>query len=283
VKQCLTGDDLFNLLMMLRTTDKRTFVVLEGDTDCEALDPHVNERAAATFPAHSKSAAERTLELIDHNGMPRVLVIVDRDWVGTLESPRQSPNVVYTDDYDLDATILFAGSVLDRVVSTHSRRDVREAYLAGTGLSVEETLIDLTSPVGFLRFASERDALGLNCRAFPVHEVLAPTCDRVDVARLSRIAVKRSPNSVVAEAAVVRVVESRGSATQDPRYFCGGHDLAAALAALLKQWGGSSSRAMIERAARAALSCADLMTTQLFAAVADWARARGVTVWSCAT
>lgn len=282
MKKWLTGEDLFNWMSMLRTTDQRTFVVLEGPTDCQALDPHVADVTAATFPAHSKSVAKRALELIDDREMERVLVVLDRDWVDVLEARVPSPNVVYTDDYDLDATILFAGDVLGRVVSTHSDRDQRDAHLGTAGATPDALIAELAGTVGLLRFASERDRLGMRCGGFPLHQAIASSHDRVDLQQFAVIAVGRSAHRTVGEAAVVTIVERERQSATDLRWFCNGHDLASGLSSLITRWGGSTSRLGVEQAVRSTLSCADLKATQLYRDVLAWSSSVGTAIWSCA-
>jgi hypothetical protein len=277
----ITGDDLFNELAMQRTTDRRTFVLLEGPTDCQALDPHVDEARAVTFPGYSKSVVKKALTLADDRQLARVLAVLDRDWVGLLESPLPSPNVVYTDDYDLDATMLFAGDVLERVVSAHSDRDARGDDLDASGSSVSTLLVDIAAHVGILRFANERDGLGINCQKFPVHAAMGPTAASVDVTALVRIAIGRSPHATAVEVDVVRLVTEEHGQAAERRRYCNGHDLASALSALCKRWGVVISRANLEAAIRSAFSCADLRRTTLYRAMATWAQDNGTLVWNC--
>jgi hypothetical protein len=282
MRQWLTGEDLFNWLGMLRTTDARSFVVLEGPTDCQALDPHVDDRWAATFPAHAKSVPKRALELIDQRGLSRVLVVLDRDWVDQFEARVSSANVVYTDDYDLDASIVFAGDVLSRVVSAHSDRDMREAHLASLGINARELTIKLVAPVGVLRYVSERDRLEIRCQRFPLHQAMTAGHDSVDLQNMCVIAIGRSQQATVGVATLSSLIQSELTGAIDLRWFCSGHDLATGLSAVIKYWGGSSSRIVVEQALRSAFSCADLKATHLYRGVLAWCASSGATVWSCA-
>src|SRR6476469_6664888 len=102
MKPGLSGEDIFAELLMLRTADHRTIVLVEGPSDCRALDPHINEEESRTIPTFSKSALERVVALVDDEDFERALGILDRDWVDVLHPPVASDNVVYTDDYDLE-------------------------------------------------------------------------------------------------------------------------------------------------------------------------------------
>ena len=199
-----------------------------------------------------------------------------------LEAPIASANVVYTEDYDLDATMLFAGTVLNRVVSAHSNRDQRNAHLSAVGRTPSALVIELAGTVGLLRFASERDRLGLNCGGFPLHQTLDTSHAGIDVRQLSLIAVRRSPHATVVEATVATIVQGEKQQATDLRKYCNGHDTAAALSALVKRWGGSASRTVIEQATRSAFSCDDLKSTRFYRDVLAWCAAVGTTpIWSC--
>jgi len=282
MRQWLTGEDLVNWLVMLRTSDSRTYLVLEGPTDCQALDPHIAADAALSFPAHSKSVATRAIEIVDQRGLKRILAILDRDWVDMLTPAIASNNVVYTDMHDLDATIAFAGAVLDRVIVAHSNRDARVAHLQSTGRGATELVAFIACTVGVLRLVSERDRLGISCRDFPVQETLSAAHDGVDLHRLAVVAVGRSEHTIVSETDLVARIEAELPGVLEPRRICDGHDVAMTVSTLVRYWGGTGSRTVIEQAMRSALSCAELQLTSLFDDVTAWSQRAGATVWSCA-
>src|ERR1035438_631454 len=263
----LTGEDLVNLLMMLRTVDDRAFVILEGSADWQALDSHIDEAAAVTFPAHSKYAANRAIELADQRQLGNVLAILDRDWVGMLTTALDSPNVVYTDDYDLDATILQTGAVMEKILSSYTDRDVRSRDLTRMTLDAKGLVTKLAGEAGLMRFVSEEHDMGLRCGGLPIHRALTPAEDAIDLEKLTVIAVSRSPHCVVTEAVVIATVQQRRTHAGDLRPYCNGHDMSCVMAALIKRWGGNASQLAVERAARAAFSCADLQATRLYGAV----------------
>lgn len=280
MRHLLTGDDLYNHLMMQRVVDQRTFLILEGDTDCQALDPHLDDGACVSFPAHSKSALKAAVLLADGNAFEGVLAIMDRDFVDVLEPRVTSSNVVYTSDYDLDATMMFAGDVMERVASAYSDRLVRTEYLQWHGLTLEEAVVGLAVDLGLARFVSVRDRLGFRCEKFPIHETARVEHCKIDRTKLAMILESRSPNATTTAVSLVSVVEREVASVHDPRWYCAGHDLAASLATLVNHWGGAASRGALERAIRAAFSAIDLRQTRLYVAVRDWALRNGAVVWS---
>lgn len=283
MREGITGDDLYAELLMLRTADQRTVVLLEGPTDCQALDPHVDQSHAHTVPGYSKSAVQRALELADDHAMSRVLAVLDLDWVDELDAPLTSPNVVYTDDYDLEITMLLAGDVLARVISSTTDRDRVEAWRNRTGTTEQEQVIRLAGVVGVGRYVSWRDRLQVNFRSLPVHAVLTGDSSDVDVTQLATVAIGRSTASTADQASFVSAIRSETSSHASLRRFCCGHDAAAALAHYIQRlWGGGGvSGKTVEQFIRAAFSCSSLQGTRLYAAVTAWAASAGTVVWCC--
>lgn len=188
----MTGDDLFAQILMLRTADSRTVVLLEGGSDCKALDVHIDETMAVTLPGGSKSAVVAAIELVDSQSVARVLGILDRDWVGLIYDPMASPNVVYTDRYDLHATILLVDDVMPRIVTAITDRGKVQEHLGDAKMSSGDVAVRIAGVVGLGRFVACRDDLGVYFRHFPVHEAVAPSGTEIDIAQMVAIALGRS-------------------------------------------------------------------------------------------
>jgi hypothetical protein len=279
----VTGDDLFAEILMLRTADPRTIVLVEGPSDCQALDAHVDSMAAHTLPGYSKTAVERAIRLADSADVERVLAILDLDWVGILQTPLASTNVVYTDLYDLDATVFLSGDVLTRVVASTTDRERLKAYLDSAGLTLRDAVVRIAGKVGIGRLVSCRDGLEVAFRDFPVHVALTASDDDVDIVQLVTVALGRSSASSVQQTEFVVKVKATIEATPELDRCCCGHDIAATIAHLVRScWGGNAvSRATMEKFGRAALSCAALQQTALYSKVTDWGIATQTRVWSC--
>jgi hypothetical protein len=279
----VTGDDLFAEILMLRTADPRTVVLLEGPSDCQAVDAHVDDTAAHTLPGYSKTAVEKAIQLADAASLERVLAILDLDWVGLLEQPIASVNVVYTDYYDLDATVYLSADVMTRVVGTTTDRDHLATYLDTVGLSLREIIVRLAGKVGVGRFISCRDELHISFRDFPVNAALTANHDDIDMAQMVTVALGRAHSPSVQRTEFLAKIRGRLDATTDLSRYCSGHDIATVIAHLVKnRWGGSNvSRATMEQFGKAALSCAALQQTAVYEKVAIWATRAGTRVWSC--
>jgi hypothetical protein len=279
----VTGDDLFAEILMLRTADPRTIVLLEGASDCQALDTHIDATVAHSLPGYAKTAVERAIELADSGQVQRVLAIVDLDWVGVLSAPQESANIVYTDQYDLDATVFLSGDVMTRVVATTTDRNRLDAYLTSAGSSLREIVVRMAGKIGLGRFVFCRDRLEVPFRDFPAHAAIAHTNDDVDLAQVVTVALGRSREPTIQQTEFLDRVKKALDEAGDLSRYCSGHDIAAVLSHLVRHClgGGAMSRQTMEQFGRAALSCAALKQTALYADVAAWAHEANTRVWSC--
>lgn len=279
----VTGDDLFAQIQMLRTSDPRTIVLVEGGSDCDALDPHIDDACAQTIPGHSRTTVERAIALVDSANTERVVALVDRDWTGKLEAPSESQNLVYTDLYDLDASIVLSGDVLDRVLSSISDRHQRSSHLRGIGITARDLLVRLAGTVGLGRYVVARDDLEVRFRNLPIGDCTDRSNGTVDVSKLCVVAIAKSTQARCSESQLSNFIREEEEAQTDLEEFCSGHDLAAHMSSLIKtSWGGSRvTGGFVERTIRAAFDCQTLKSLDFYTAIREWATAAETKVWSC--
>jgi len=284
----LTGEDLFALILLLRTSDKRAVLILEGPTDCAVFDAHLQHQQCFSLPGYGKQSVLKAIELVDRTGLSNVIGVVDRDLDFIQGVDISSDNVIYTDAYDLDTTIFYASSTFVRVAASICERSAQESHLGSLdGRDARNLVESIAAPLSLLRMISERESLGLKLRGFPMHEVVDGGSASVRVKDLVRLAWQRSgsPTTIVLQDLVSEVEALLAQGLAGAQSICG-HDLHASLSVIARaSWGAPKSVGVdaVARLFRAAFSCTELMATELFAAIAAWADARSLTVWRCPT
>lgn len=280
----LTGDDLFAEILLLRDQGK-VVVLVEGPDDMGVLDPHICEEGAYLIPGYGKSSVEYVIDQADALDLAFVLAILDRDWVDIAEDAKNSPNVVYSDLYDLDATVISSGDVCRRVVGSFCDMSGLRRHVARTGVQdFIHFAIQPSLAIGVLRLISHEQGLELSVRNFPVAQVMDVDGGPVDIKRMILIAVSKSASHEVNldEVTLAESITGRISQITNPLRYCSGHDLATALSVVMRQrWDCHVRASVIVKAIRAAFSCADLMSTQLYRDVERWAEGRNTTIWTC--
>lgn len=277
----LTGADIYANLVMMRTSDLRTVVLVEGDSDVDCIVNHVDLSSVVIIDCFGSRNLEDALLLSDSDRMPRVMAIRDRDWTGVLAFTPVSPNMILTDLYDFDATIMIgtpAGERVMRVFGDAAR--VAELCQAAGHASPIRLAVDIAGAVGLLRLASARLGLNLSLRDFPMHDIVgADGSLRVD--RMLALAVGRSRDSTVDEVGLGALYLEESEADLPAERVCSGHDLGAALAALFRQCFGlrSVGKDLVLKSVRAGVACSEFRDLDLFKDVRRWERENSATVW----
>lgn len=279
--ESVTGDDLYAQILMMRTSDGRSVLLVESPDDYAALSPHLDEQTVSTVPCYGGRNLDRAIELADAHATERVLAIRDRDFIGIVGATPSSPNVVLTDLYDLDATIFCRTAAGQQLTAVFGHERARSHSAAAGFGSPVEAVVEAAAEVGRLRLCSETNGWALSTREFPLSEVLQSQSGRVDRWQMLTIAVARSPDAKVDASVAERALPSLDGIQAD-QVACG-HDLGRALSAIISTcWGGSRvSASVILQALRAALACAELHSLELYRRVTEWEKARGARIWSC--
>lgn len=288
MRNLLTGDDLYAQLLMLRAINKSTvLLLLEGESDCKALESHLDETSVQPIPGHGKATILKAMKNVNETAVPRVLAIVDRDLDGVIGPEPGIDNVVCTDNYDLDADIFYAGAVVSRVVASSCGLDAPRADLRSQKCpSIVMLATRLILPLAIVRVQSIRDRYGLRIRKFPVHRAFETTAIKLIAEVTATILIAQSTNPAIDHETLTAILAAEIDRTKkqeeaDPRRLCCGHDLIAALAVLMtKRWNANVHTEQLAQSLRAAFAPADLASTGVFARVAAWAEAAGTQVWN---
>lgn len=278
----LDADDLYAELVMLRANDVRSFILVEGPTDCAVFDRFVNDEHFTTVPAHGKERALGAIERVSGGKqLTAVYAILDRDWVGILEDGLDHHTVVYTDFYDLDACIFFAPGVYQALAASFcTDLSFRHGAAGCTQDDITTACVNLVLPLGLLRYISRRDGLGLNLRDFPLGQVAKDPTAGVDLTELVTLACKRGGKDPADHAGLVDLLQQEVARASKREQYCSGHDLAKAFSLVAKQrWASKAGHDTIERSARAAFGPDAFEQSSVFHASRRWTTTTGATAW----
>lgn len=280
----ITGDDFFSHLLLLAQADPRAIVMLEGPSDCRLLDPFLDRQSCGSVPAHGKEVALSALKLNDATArLTRMIAILDRDWFTVAEDAYCSPDVVYTEHYDLAMDVVVPGDPLVRVVSNVGALDSLERFVLAKGFAqISDFLTALALPMGVARLVSYTNRLAIKFGGkFPYSSTLAEDASGVSIEALARVLVRRSANCGVTEEQLVGLVEAEKGAVGEPKHYCCSHDMVGYLSAVLRLVCGVSGLGpeAVEGRLRTAVGWQDLGTTRVVQEAREWGSRRGVKIW----
>ncbi|WP_145968935.1 DUF4435 domain-containing protein [Streptomyces hyaluromycini] len=279
----MTADDVLSHVMMLADTNELLYLLVEGDTDCSVIDPHIDMAVCDTLPSGGKTVVLGAVRMAREEGFNRLAAIVDLDWAEILYPKTKEDGVFFTDHYDIDATVFFREQNVLRVAGTFSNRAQLRSYVANSDCpTLHEAVKQIALPVGLLRFTSEKHRLQLNMRDFPISVILNEDASGIDVDNLINIALKRSGKEDDCKEEVTRLYREEIEEIIDPVRYFSGHDLLAALATVLhKKCGSKASIDAISRAVRGAYSCSDVRESPLFSSISKWGSSRQREIFTC--
>ncbi len=280
----LTGDDLYALLILMKNSDSRAFLILEGESDVSALKGHINFDECQPIPGYGKQAVLKAMRIVEQQGMQYVAAIVDRDWAGFLEEFSEIRGVFYTDGFDLDSTIMAMKPVRDRVISNFSNAQRLSSYLERTNISdVMDVVVASAIVVSAVRYLCETERIIGSAKEFPIDVVMNLDGGDVDVLRTLDLAMRKAgqtaPRAELALEDLAAVLDDLPAKVE----CCNGHDLARGLAQLMHKRLGSSALGgdLVERAMRSALGCHELQNARFFVDLLNWGLAGNRNIWTC--
>jgi hypothetical protein len=287
VRQLLTGSDIYAHILILKGSSARkdSYVIVEGDDDCGLIDPHVNASLCETIPSGGKTAVSEAISIAQAQGMRGVAAVLDMDWVDILYPRSTTPSVFYTDAYDIDAMAFFRPQNIEGFVSNFCNKERVAAYRLQLGQKkIDDVIVEIATPIGVLRYLSEKNSWGLSLREFPIQAVIDADARCTDIGQLVTVAIGRSKGISVSAPQVEQDLRAAMAQLQDPSRYCSGHDLLSALAAVCrKKLGGQVSAKVVGAALRSAFSCSDAKSSPLFNSLERWGESLGLHILSCAT
>ncbi|HEX9736985.1 MAG TPA: DUF4435 domain-containing protein [Thermoanaerobaculia bacterium] len=279
MKQYLSPDDIANDIRMTRSQHRGAFVLVEGETaDLRVYDRLIDRSRCQLQPAHGKDNVLEVMAILDADGFPGALGIVDADRSRLSGDLPPSENVLLTDGCDLESMLVHSPA-LDKVLAEVGSRDKIKRFEAEHGRSVRDHLAILARPVGALRHVSEREGLGLHFQELTFSKFVERdlTLDRVKLVR-TVLARTHGQNSRLKEG---ELLEELRRIEDDPDVpsldLSNGHDMARILSIGLRHALGSRKQLevgveTIERELRLAYEKEHFQTSGLCAAIRSWER-----------
>lgn len=278
MRQQLSPEDVANDVRMTRSQHRGSFVLVEGrSSDLRILERLIDPERCELTPAHGKPNVLGALEILEDDGFPGAVGIVDADRSRVSGDLPRSDSVLLTDGCDLESMLLHSPA-LDKVLAELGKPEKIEAFESERGTSIREHLVDLARPLGALRHVSERDHLGLRFQTLAVSKFVDRELRVLDRPALVRAVKNKSQRPDLDEDRLLgeleEIVRDRGVSSRD---LSNGHDMVKLLALGLRRALGSRkegevSAEILERSLRLAYEKEYFQASELCAAIRDWER-----------
>lgn len=150
------------------------FFLLEGDFDQRFWASRVNASNLKPINCVGKSNVLGTLNLlISRNQAQKIVALADKDYDEILSRLSQHPQLFYTDQNDLEVTLLrcpssVARPAMERILDESVDSSKLRSFEAGMGYSIVEHLRRMAANYGVLRLINEQLQSGVNFDSLPI-------------------------------------------------------------------------------------------------------------------
>lgn len=161
MKQYLSGTRLFTKLKMLRSgKKKKSFLMVEGITDLRLYSKLVNLEACEVVVGECKQNVMEAIHLCNKENLKGILGIVDADFSHLEEKEEMIPNLLYTDEHDLECMLVHSKGYEAILLEYADEKKCRRLEMK-TGKSIQQMILENTAQVGYLRWYALQLNLGL--------------------------------------------------------------------------------------------------------------------------
>ena len=275
MKQYVNAYDIANTVRMTKSRFPGSFLIVEGDSDARMYRRFTDSSACRVIPALGKANALGAMSILNEDGVPGVLAVVDNDFWRLDGGEPETDNLLVTDTHDLETMILNSTALDSALEEFGSKRRIRR--IKGT---VRDLLLHATLPLGYVRWlsGSGQDKTGFQFRhmSFAAFVVTGEGTLEIDLDRLLDEVSARTHEAKIDRAAIKRRVHKLiGDGVHDPWQVCRGHDMITILAIGFREVYGNRdakriSGDQVDRIMRLSFGYLAFSRTKLYEAIRDW-------------
>jgi len=261
---------LANEVRLKRTQFSGAFILVEGPTDSRFYRRFIDSDRCRLVVCFEKRLALEALEVLQSDGLPGVLGLVDSDF-DILDGRASSANVVNCDCHDLDG-MLIRSPALETVLHEHASLKKWSRFEGTFGGTVRDWLLATARCLGYLRWSSIRRNWNLTFEGLHFGRFIDATDLSLDPAALCR-EVRNNSQAHHLDEKELSEAGWPGDQGHDPWQLCCGPDMVELLTIGLRRGIGTCQGLTSEltaRALRLAFSQSDFESSQLHSGLRSW-------------
>lgn len=270
-------DGIANKLILTRQypgNDFLSFLIVEGDTDKNFYRTFIDKDKCEINLAYSKSNAIQILSILEKDGFPGVLAIVDADF-DILESKfPSSTNLLFTDTHDLE-TMIVRSPAFEKVLGEFGSEEKIDQITRTAGKDVRALLLECSVPIGYLRWVSLREELSLKFEDLDFTQFISREALSLSQPDFIQTVKNKSQRHDIASTHINASIQDLKNGIHDSWHVCCGHDLVSILSIGLRRAIGTCNAndvkpEILERSLRLAFERSYFHKTQLYISIQQW-------------
>jgi hypothetical protein len=244
------------------------FLIVEGHSDKLVYSNFVNSETCEFVISDGKEQALNTMKILDNDKFTGVLAVVDADFDRLENNFPESPNILLTDDHDLEMMMLKTNA-LDKLINERGS----EAKIKNK--NIREILLKIGQEIGYLRWISQKNNLSLRFEGLDFGKFIKKDKLEIDYSDLIKTIKDHSQKQSLVNQEIEEKIEILRNKEHDPSQVCCGHDIMQILSlALCKAWGTCKPTDVkaenLERDLRLAYEKSYFYQTQLYFLIQNW-------------
>lgn len=270
MRELTTPNLIADRIRLLRDDPQKTIIIVEGYSDQKFYDNLVKSESCQFVVADGKVNAVGAIQMLNQDNFQGILAIVDADF-DRLEQQNQSiPNLLLTDDHDLEMMII-KSPALEKFLKERGSENKLKSFQS----DIRTFLLEEGKKIGYLRWLSLRENLSLKFEDLTYSKFVDKKTVIIDILKLIKTIKDHSQQPQLKETEIRSKIQELEKIDPDNWQICCGHDLILILSIGLCQiWGTSNSNEVkadiLERELRLAYEQVFFTQTNLYTLIKTW-------------
>lgn len=281
----VNGVSIANQIRLERAVHAGSFLLVEGCSDANIFKNFCDQGECSIVVCLGKGKLVDALNELEVSSFTGALGFVDRDFGDFLGYPDVQGDVVYSDENDMEMSIL-CSKALDRVLEEIGSSDAICNSIRTRGKPIREIIFSSASVVGALRLVAQKNGLPLRFEEMKYKYKQNNSCIIDEKQTIQHIFGRSENKGDVKESDLQLAVRAHLSDEKESKSLCSGHDCVRVLGRGLKKEFGNSNQfnndkgaKTLESALRLAYELKDFQSTGAFSKMCNWEKERGFTIF----
>ncbi|MDR3564455.1 MAG: DUF4435 domain-containing protein [Negativicutes bacterium] len=260
-------------IRMIRQVKECSILIVEGVNDEKIFSRFIDGDKCEIEIAFNKSNALDALDLLEDEGFPGVVAVVDADFDRVLGRSRHLENLCMTETHDLDLVVLLS-SAFDFYIKEYCDNEKLHKSFEGDPKKLRTKIFNACLPIAYCRLASERRGMNISFKDLNYGEFIDKFTLEIDKMTLFSIVLSKS-NVNYDVNILSRLVDLEESYNFDLLQLVNGHDATAVLGIALQEMVGRRREVHtwsreVESALRLAFDWESMTRTEIYEALKGW-------------
>lgn len=231
MKGYLNATRLITKLKMLRSGKKsKSFIVVEGVTDLRLYSKFVDESSCQIIIADSKQNVKACIAACNEEAIEGIVGIVDADFSHMEHTEEEIPNLYLTDAHDLECMLLNSPAYED-IVKEYVNINKYARFEGRMQNRVKQILLQSATVIGYLRWCSLKENLGLNFSLLEFELFIDPHTLEINIESfVKQVLIRSRKINAIEVSTLVNKINTLELREEEMWQICCGHDLIEILA-----------------------------------------------------